>query len=407
MTDEVLITIIGAGAVGCAIANEISGVAEGDIVVIEKNSQVNGENQSSRNSGVIHAGIYYPRDHGPLKSRLCVEGNRLLYEFCQTNSVPFAKCGKLVVATDKLEEEYLEDVWRISQENEVPDIKLIDKSRIKKLEPNISGKSALYVPTSGIIEATSFVNTLYQRAESNGVIFLTSNTVTDIVPDESGGGFELTLKSLSQTEKFKTRILINSAGLFSDEIARMVNPGSPYVIDPVKGESAKFYSLKRDEVNLNGMSIYPVPFGYLPNGERLKVPFREFLKLFKENKVTKSVGVHISPSFDLSGGRYITGNTYIVGPAYSKPQNREDYKPFRELNYYLENVIPFFPGLKLGDLTMHQAGIRAKLKDNYDFVIERDSGFPGCINLLGIDSPGLTSSLAIAGFVKNMIKEMV
>ncbi len=222
-----------------------------------------------------------------------------------------------------------------------------------------------------------------------------------------GGYFELSLESLNQTEKFRTRILINSAGLFSDEIARLVNPESPYVIDPIKGESAKFYSFKRSNINLSGMSIYPVPFGYLPNGERLNVRFAEFLELFKENKVTKSVGVHISPSFDLSGGKYITGNTYIVGPAYSKPQSKEDYKPFRELDYYLENVIPFFPGLKLDDLNMHQAGIRAKLRGNYDFVIERDRSAPGCINLIGIESPGLTASLAIARMVKNMVKEMI
>ena len=407
MADEVLITIIGAGAVGCAIANEISGAVDGDIVVIEKNSQVNGENQSSRNSGVIHAGIYYPKDTGPLKARLCVEGNRLLYEFCLANSVPFAKCGKLVVATDELEEEYLEDVRKIAEKNEVPGIKVIDKGNIKKLEPNISAISALLVPTSGIIEATSFVNALYRRAENKGVIFLTSNTVTGIVPAGAQDGFELNIRSLNMSEKFRTRILINSAGLFSDEIAKMVNPNSPYIIEPVKGESAKFYSLKRDGINLSGLSIYPVPFGYLPNGERLRVPFGQFLKLFKENKVTKSVGVHISPSFDFSGGKYITGNTFIVGPAYSKPQNKEDYRPFRQLDYYLENVNPFFPGLKLDDLTMHQAGIRAKLKENYDFVIEKDKKFPGCINLAGIDSPGLTSSLAIAKMVKNLVKEMI
>lgn len=407
MTDEVLITIVGAGAVGCAIANEISGDIDGDIVVIEKNSQVNGENQSSRNSGVIHAGIYYPKDLGPLKARLCVEGNRLLYEFCRTESVPAAKCGKLVVATNEIEEEYLEDVRKIAEENEVPDVKVIDRIKIKKLEPNISGISALYVPTSGIIEATSFVNALYRRAKNKEVIFLTGNKVTDIIPDGVDGCFELSLESLNQTEKFKTRILINSAGLFSDEIARMVNPGSPYIIDPIKGESAKFYSFRRNNINLSGMSIYPVPFGFLPNGERLNVRFAEFLELFKENKVTKSVGVHISPSFDLSGGKYVTGNTFIVGPAYSTPQSRDDYKPFRELEYYIKNTVSFFPGLKVNDLSMHQAGIRAKLRNNYDFVIERDSNSPGCINLIGIESPGLTSSLAIARLVKNMVKEMI
>jgi glycerol-3-phosphate dehydrogenase len=104
------------------------------------------------------------------------------------------------------------------------------------------------------------------------------------------------------------------------------------------------------------------------------------------------------------GKEYITGDTVIMGPAYSGPDDREDYSQVREENYYLDMVKPFFPGLKLEDISLHQAGIRAKLKDYYDFVIERDRKYPDLVNLVGIDSPGLTSSLAIAGYVNKLLE---
>ena len=210
------------------------------------------------------------------------------------NNVPYKKCGKLVVATSPMEEEYLEDVLRIAKENGVEGISTLDRNQINKIEPNINAVSAIHAPSSGIVESTGLVEALYNRAEENGAIFITSNELTDINPC-ARGGFNIGIRSVNGNEQFKTKIFINSAGLYSDEIAKKINPELNYIMDPVKGESAKFSSLRRKNIRLSGMSIYPVPFGYLPDGERLNVPFKQFLELFKQHKVTKSVGVHISP----------------------------------------------------------------------------------------------------------------
>ena len=126
MSEIIPITIIGGGVCGCAVAYELSKLPLGDIALLERNPKIRGENQSSRNSGVIHAGIYYSRDKEPMKARFCVEGNRLLYEFCEEYGIPHKRTGKLVVATNPMEEEYLEDTLRIAQENGVPGVERID-----------------------------------------------------------------------------------------------------------------------------------------------------------------------------------------------------------------------------------------------------------------------------------------
>jgi len=403
MSERVDITIIGAGVIGCAVAHRIACEYRGskDIVVVERNSQINGENQSSRNSGVIHAGVYYPQDIGPLKAKLCVEGNRMLYEFCAMHNIPHKKCGKLLIATDDLEEEYLYDVHRIASGNNVPGLEIIGKNDIEALEPNVYGIKALYVPTSGVIESTSLVNKLYDLAIEKEVMFLVGNKVIQINPVKNG--FEVTIESANDREVFQTGTLINSAGLYADEVAMMVNPDSPYRMDPVKGESAKFYKSAREDISMNGLNIYPVPFGYLPGGERLRVGLGEFKKLFDEGKVTKSVGVHLTPTFELIGGEYILGDTVTIGPAYSTPEDKEDYKTKIKPAYYQSMINPFFPNIGPEDVNLHQAGIRAKLANYYDFVIERDPAYKNLINLIGMDSPGLTSSLAIADHIAKMI----
>ena len=402
MPVEVQITIIGGGVIGCAVAYELSRKSNQNIVVIEKNNQINGENQSSRNSGVIHAGVYYPKSKGPFKAKMCVEGNEMLYRFCVQHNIPHKKTGKLIVSTDTLEEEYLKDVYVTAEDNGVPGMEMLDGNEVTRFEPNIRAISALYVPTSGIIEPTSLVDKLFRLAESNGVMFLVGNEIIEIKPEVEG--FEVKMKSSAGVETFKTGILINAAGLYSDDVARLVNPDSPYRMDPFKGEWGKFYKTKRENIHMNGLNVYPVPFGYLPDGEKLKLPFREFQEKFSKGEINKSVGVHLSPTFEIRGNERIIGDTVIVGPAYSRPDNREDYSQTREENYYLDMVEPFFPGLKLEDISLHQAGIRAKLKDYYDFVIERDRKYPDFINLVGIDSPGLSASLAIAKYVNELLK---
>ncbi len=332
MPEEITITIIGGGAIGCAIAYELSRNSQWDIAVIEKNNQIRGENQSSRNSGVIHAGIYYPKGIGPLKSRLCVEGNRMLYEFCSRHDVPHKKTGKLVVATEPFEEDYLEDVYRIAVENDVPGIEMIDGKRAALLEPNIRALSALYVPSSGIIESTSLVDRLYKLAKSAGVMFLMGNEAIEVKPENNG--FMVKIRSRTGTEIFKTINIINAAGLYSDDLAKMINPDSPYLMDPVKGESAKFYKSSRDNIFMNGLNIYPVPFGYLPDGERLKVSFKEFQKQLSEGKVNKSLGVHLTHNLEQGKKGFKLADTLTKGPSYSQPEDYLEYRSVLGEMYY-------------------------------------------------------------------------
>jgi L-2-hydroxyglutarate oxidase LhgO len=405
MSEEIQITIIGGGVIGCAVAYELARDSGLEIALIERNRQINGENQSSRNSGVIHSGIYYSKKTGPLKAKLCVEGNRLLYQFCREHNVPHKKTGKLVLAADRMDEEYLADIYKTAIDNRVPGVEMISGRKALGYEPNVRAVSALYVPTTGVIEPTILVDRLYRIAESCGVMFLVGNEAFEIRPD--GKNIEVKIRSDNDVETFKTRMLVNAAGLYSDDIARMINPVSPYVMDPVGGEWARFYKSKRDDIFMNGLNVYPVSCGYLPDGEKLKVDFEEFQRQLKLGKVHKSTGVHLTPTFEIKENKYVVSDTVIVGPAYTRPEDREDYSPKREENYYIDMVRPFFPNLKLEDLGLHQTGIRAKLKDRYDFVIERDPLFSNIINLIGMDSPALSASLAVAKYVKGMLGKQI
>ncbi len=404
MSDRVSVTIIGAGVIGCALAYKLSSKFE-DVVVVEKNPRVTAENQSSRNSGVVHAGIYYPPDKGKLKAQLCVPGNEMLYEFCKEFDVPHAQVGKLVVATGEIELEYLEDTMRIARENKVSGAKLLSSEEARKMEPNIHCLKAGYFPTSGIVEATQLVHKLYSLAGNQGAFFLTGTEVVDIKPLKNG--FEICTTSGNQTETFETELLINSAGLYSDKIARMVNPDSPFDILPIRGEAAKFLKNKRKEIYHAGMNIYPTPYAIYPDGRKADISFSEFRKLFAEKKVLKTVGIHLTPTFDLIENEYQIGNIVTIGPATQRVNDREDLSEnLLPPEHYFNSVKSFFPNLKLEDISLHQAGVQAKLVQQYDWVIQPDEKFPRCIQLIGIDSPGLTSCLAIADYVKEMIENI-
>ncbi|MFC1732824.1 NAD(P)/FAD-dependent oxidoreductase [candidate division KSB1 bacterium] len=402
---DVPVTIIGGGVIGSAIAYELSKSIDG-IFLIEKNKKITGENQSSRNSGVIHAGIYYPKDEELLKSVLCVEGNKLMYEFCEEHDVPYRKTGKIVVAVNNSDEVYLDSVLETALMNDVPGVKKITEQEVRVLEPNVNAISAVYVPTSGIVEPTQLVSKLEMLSRSQRVHFVTGNEVIDIQP--RGKTFRVITKTGNKTDSFDTKLLINAAGLYSDEIARIINPDSPYEIEPVRGESAKFYKTKSHEINMNGLNVYPAPQGfYKDTGEKAELPFKLFLKLFREGLVGRTVGVHLTPTFDMIGEDYIIGNTVTIGPLYTAGVGKKDYSSnLHPEEDYLTRINGFFNNLSPSDIMLHQAGIQAKLKNHRDFVIEQDIKYLNCINLIGIDSPGLTSSLAIAKYVKEIVKQV-
>jgi L-2-hydroxyglutarate oxidase LhgO len=397
---DIKFTIIGAGVIGLAVALKLSERCRDDeICVIEQNDRITGENQSSRNSGVIHAGIYYDRKEQPLKARLSVSGNRELYNFCQTNDIPHKKTGKLVVATDELELEYLDETARIASENGVSFAYISTAEEIARYEPNVCGIAALYFPDSGIIDSTSLVKRLGDLAEKNGVYILCGTKLLSLKNENGVIGVET--KSGGEIERFESEYLINCGGLFSDEIARMVDNNFSYEIEGVRGESAKFNKESGDKIWMRGLNVYPAPYGYYNhNGKRARITLGEMKKMVDEGKVTKTTGVHLTPTFDLSDGEFVIGNIVTIGPQKNVGFGKYNYGDnLHHSGTYLEYVNNFFPYLAVEDIELHQTGIMAVVKGKSDWIIERSPKYGKMINLVGIDSPGLTASLSIADYV--------
>lgn len=348
--------------------------------MFEKNPGITqGENQSSRNSGVIHSGIYYDQETRPAKAALCVEGNRLLYEFCDQYQVPAVKTGKLIVATTDEEDSVLDLYFARAKENGVSAVEKISGRQVSQLEPNVKAKSALKVPSAGVVEPTSLVYRLHTLAHQAGVQFVAQ---TEVIGLAAHGDFvELTIRYRDGvTDTIKAKIVINAAGVDADHMARLFNSDSPYELDPVRGESYKFYAHKRPELKLEGNNIYPAPRSVVtPHG-------RHF-----------TVGVHLTPTFEDLSYPARLGTTVTVGPKLVPVEDRDARTgTWLPAEIFAEKVQPFFPALRADDLIRHQAGVQARLKNSPDFVIENDAQYPQFINLLGIDSPGLTSCLAVA-----------
>ncbi|MBS3125172.1 FAD-dependent oxidoreductase [Candidatus Woesearchaeota archaeon] len=385
-------TIIGGGAVGCALAYELS--KKGEVVVIDSNPSPGiGENQSTRNSGVCHAGIYYPRETEPLKARLCVEGNGMLYDFCREFGVPAVQTGKLVVAKDELDIPWLEELLKTGRENEVPGLEIIDKREIRKKERNIECFAALYVPTSGVVDSAALVKKLSQLAQENGAIFLNRRTVHAIEPTTEG--FVVVMQG-QEEERFVTRELYNAAGLYADDIANMVNPQSKYVVLPVRSESGIYQARESTQV---GMNIYPAPHVHNLTGKRLEVSVEDGKRLVRGGNAFRTVGAHLTPTLSEDG---TLNEAVTIGPIRTPPRGKEDYATLLTPEAYWALGKAFLPALEKSTVQLHQVGIMAVTNGNPDFVIERDPEFSGCVNLIGISSPGLTASLAIAQYVKKL-----
>ncbi len=357
------IAIIGAGIGGMAIACELAAHTDKMIVVIEKNRKY-GQEVSSRNSEVIHSGIYYPADM--LKSRLCIEGNHLLYEFCKTNGVSHRPCGKLVIAAEKSDEAQLDELYTQVVYKGI-NVSRLRKKEIEKIEPEISAHSGLLFPDSGTVDVHHFMQVLYYQGLQAGVYYLFDSNVQGAV--FTGSGYQLE----TQKEAIDAEIVINSAGLGSEQVSSAIG------IDPVlnryhlhlsKGE---YFRIKR-KLNITRL-VYPLPG---PN----------------------SLGIHLS--HDVGGSLRLGPNAHYVDKLdYAVDETHRD-EFFQAASQYL-------PSLQLEDLNPDFAGIRPKLQAPSelmrDFIIaeETEKGFPGWINLIGIESPGLTSSLAIARFIRHLI----
>lgn len=365
------ITIIGAGVVGLAIAAKLS-ESFNQVFVLEKNEKF-GMETSSRNSEVIHSGIYYPTNS--LKAKLCVEGNRLLYQYCQEKGIANKKCGKIMVATTEQEIEQLNKVLYQSKVNGVSDGFLLNEFEIKDLEPNIRAIAGLYYPSTGIIDSYGLMKQLAIDASIKGTEFVYRSELIGI--KRLMNGYELTIKDNTGTFSFTSNIVINSAGLHSNNVSQMLGIiDNKYKIHYWKGE---YFAIGNGKNRLIKRLIYPVPL-----------------------KNTTGLGVHAT--IDLSNGVKLGPNALYL------ENNRLDYSvdPAHRKEFF-DSAKCFLPFLKVTDLRPDQSGIRPKLQKPgdtvRDFVIknESDRGYPNFINLIGIESPGLTSCLSIAEYVSRII----
>ena len=374
--DRVNVVIIGGGVVGCAIARELSGRIE-DVFLLEQSPRL-GMATSTRNSGVIHSGIYYPPEF--LKARFCVEGNRLLKEFCAAHGVPHNSCGKIVVAAHESEIPELEKLAENGRANGVEGLRVVGPESIRQREPHIRAAAALEVPSTAIVSAEELVKAFARLASEQGASVLTNARVKKLEPRADCIAVEVEFGDPAEGESLTTEIVeahcvVNSAGLYADDVAAMLGNHS-YRIYPVRGEYAE---VVRGRAGLINALVYP-----LPHHDRL------------------SLGVHLTKTL---------WGTVLVGPTAHYIADKNDYEHNRlPLEEFLQDAQNLLPELRLEDLRLAYSGIRPKLvppggKGMADFVIARDPAYPRAIHLVGIESPGLTSAPAIARYIAPLVSE--
>ena len=363
--DRVDCVVVGAGVIGLAVARRLAQAGR-EVVVLEAAEGI-GTVTSSRNSEVIHAGIYYKA--ASLMARMCVTGKKMLYQYCAEHGVPHKNCGKLIVATTPKEAEKLQSIRAHAEANGVLDMQMLSGEAARALEPALNCDAALLSPSTGIIDSHAFMLALRGDAEAAGAALafhtplLRARAVAGKIELDAGGDAPMTLEC---------RLLVNSAGLNAPAVAR----------------------------GIEGMPLELIPRAYLAKGNYFscsrKAPFSHLIYPVPE---PGGLGVHLT--LDMAGQarfgpdvEWVDTIDYAVDPA-------------RAARFY-PAIRKYWPALPDGALMPSYSGMRPKIVPpavaSQDFVIQgpKDHGVAGLINLFGIESPGLTSSLAIADYVSNL-----
>ncbi|MBO89513.1 MAG: FAD-dependent oxidoreductase [Rickettsiales bacterium] len=364
--EKVDCVVIGAGVVGLAVARELA-LAGREVIILES-AELIGSETSSRNSEVIHAGIYYPKNS--LKALFCVEGKKRLYQYCAEHGVPHQRCGKLIVATLPEQIDTLKEIQKKAAANGVDDLQMLSGNEATSIEPELNCVAALCSPSTGIIDSHSLMLAYQGDAEDHGAMIAFLSPVVD---GELGtDGIFLNVGG-EMPMRLSCKTVINSAGLYAPKVAQKISGFSTDNTPPAFYAKGNYYSLlgKPPFSRL----IYPVPE---PGG----------------------LGVHIT--IDLGGqARFGPDVEWIDQIEYSVDPQRSDK--------FYDAVRTYWPGLKDGALVPGYAGIRPKIsgpgEEAADFVVQgpADHGVPGLVNLYGIESPGLTASLAIAEHVRKVL----
>ncbi len=360
--ERIDVAVIGAGVTGLASARAIA-ASGASVCVLERHPRP-GMDTSTHNSGVIHAGLYYPA--GSLKARLCVEGRELMYAFCAQHGVPHVRSGKLIVAHDDQEVHELEALQRRGRDNGVAGLEIVDRTFIVAREPSVNTRFALWSPDSGIVNAEEYVKALLRTSTDAGVIFLPGTRLAGA--DHHAEGIVLT----TERETILARVVVNAAGLYADEISRMLG-GETFTIYPCRGEYAEFTPAKRALVNA---LVYPLP-----------------------HRSGHGLGVHLVRT---------TGGQVWLGPTIRYQERKDDYENDREpLESFAAAARRLIDGVTIDDLRLSGSGIRAKLhpptESFADFLIRGDRENSRVVQASGMDSPGLTSSLAVGRLVSELV----
>jgi L-2-hydroxyglutarate oxidase LhgO len=360
------VAVIGGGVVGMACAAALARRGQ-EVTVIERNRRP-GQELSARNSGVIHAGIYYPT--GSAKAETCVAGRERLYARCAALGIEHRKTGKLIVATDHHQVAALEELWRRGRDNGAGELELLDAGEVGRREPRVRAVAALWSPETGIVDAHGLVQSFQAEAESHGAHVALRTSVEGLelragvwrveTIGEEGAGFAIDVD-----------VVVNAAGLGSDRIAALA--GVPvdeagYRLHPTKGNT---FQVSPRLGRLTRHLVYPVP---------------------------EQLGLGIHTTFDLAG-------VYRLGPDVEDSTDL-DVDPARA-GAFAAAVAPFLPELRAEDLTPDFAGLRPKLnapgEPFRDFVIEEHPAAPGVVQLVGIESPGLTAAAEIGERVAALV----
>jgi L-2-hydroxyglutarate oxidase LhgO len=366
MAERIECAVIGAGVVGLAIARKLA--MEGREVVVLEAERAFGTHTSARNSEVIHAGIYYAT--GSLKARLCVAGRHLLYRYCEEHDIGHRRIGKLIVASDDVQIPGLQKYKAQAETNGVSDLKWLDAGALRELEPEVRSVAGVLSPSTGVIDSHGLMLSYLGDAERHGAsLALESPVIAGAVESD---GIRLDVGG-SESMSLKCRTVINSAGLTAQAVARSIAGVPSHTIPP---------------------SFYAIGHYYTLTG---KAPFRRLIYPVARQDW---LGVHVT--IDLGG-------QVKFGPDFSWI-DRVDYRfdESREAAFY-EAIRFYYPGLRDGALQPGYTGIRPRITGPggpaQDFVIQSkdEHGIEGLVNLYGIESPGLTSSLAIAEHVAGLL----